>query len=155
MYVNQDLLQGRSFRLQIPHSSRLPASTSKTYLIQATDAGATTSGSMAYTVNDTDAMVGKRKVFDRAVDVALAIRQPPAVGRHDQHGAYAGPERRSGIGNSEGHNPSRHRIEAQVGTYERLTDHLAQLRVDEKEVNIRNSYQGKFTTAFVLECLKP
>ncbi|WP_081582716.1 DUF6471 domain-containing protein [Nitratireductor pacificus] len=39
-------------------------------------------------------------------------------------------------------------------TYAQLVEKLAQLGVDEKEVNIRNKLsRGKFTAAFFLQCL--
>lgn len=40
-------------------------------------------------------------------------------------------------------------------TYAQLVDRLAQLGVDEKEVNVRNKLsRGKFTAAFLLQCLE-
>ncbi|WP_048646375.1 DUF6471 domain-containing protein [Nitratireductor soli] len=40
-------------------------------------------------------------------------------------------------------------------TYAQLVDKLAQLGVDEKEVNIRNKLsRGKFTAAYLLQCLE-
>ncbi|MGV8938341.1 MAG: DUF6471 domain-containing protein [Allorhizobium sp.] len=40
-------------------------------------------------------------------------------------------------------------------TYAGLVDRLAQLGVDEKEVNVRNKLsRGKFTAAFLLQCLE-
>jgi hypothetical protein len=40
-------------------------------------------------------------------------------------------------------------------TYAQLTERLAAIGVDEKEVNIRNKLsRGKFTAAFLLQCLK-
>ncbi|WP_429924523.1 DUF6471 domain-containing protein [Agrobacterium vitis] len=40
-------------------------------------------------------------------------------------------------------------------TYAQLVEKLAQLGVDEKEVNIRNKLsRGKFTAAFLLQCLE-
>ena len=39
-------------------------------------------------------------------------------------------------------------------TYAQLVERLAQLGVDEKEVNVRNKLsRGKFTAAFLLQCL--
>lgn len=39
-------------------------------------------------------------------------------------------------------------------TYAGLVERLAQLGVDEKEVNVRNKLsRGKFTAAFLLQCL--
>jgi len=39
-------------------------------------------------------------------------------------------------------------------TYAGLVDALAQIGVDEKEVNVRNKLsRGKFTAAFLLQCL--
>lgn len=39
-------------------------------------------------------------------------------------------------------------------TYAQLVDKLAEIGVDEKEVNIRNKLsRGKFTAAFLLQCL--
>lgn len=39
-------------------------------------------------------------------------------------------------------------------TYAQLVERLAQLGVDEKEVNVRNKLsRGKFTAAFFLQCL--
>lgn len=39
-------------------------------------------------------------------------------------------------------------------TYSQLVDKLAEIGVDEKEVNIRNKLsRGKFTAAFFLQCL--
>lgn len=39
-------------------------------------------------------------------------------------------------------------------TYSQLIDLLAQIGVDEKEVNVRNKLsRGKFTAAFLLQCL--
>lgn len=39
-------------------------------------------------------------------------------------------------------------------TYAQLVDELARIDVDEKEVNIRNKLsRGKFTAAFLLQCL--
>jgi hypothetical protein len=39
-------------------------------------------------------------------------------------------------------------------TYAGLIERLAQLGVDEKEVNVRNKLsRGKFTAAFLLQCL--
>lgn len=39
-------------------------------------------------------------------------------------------------------------------TYSQLVEKLASIGVDEKEVNIRNKLsRGKFTAAFLLECL--
>lgn len=39
-------------------------------------------------------------------------------------------------------------------TYAQLVDKLAAIGVDEKEVNVRNKLsRGKFTAAFLLECL--
>ena len=39
-------------------------------------------------------------------------------------------------------------------TYAQLVDKLAEIGVDEKEVNIRNKLsRGKFTVAFLLQCL--
>ena len=39
-------------------------------------------------------------------------------------------------------------------TYALLVERLAQLGVDEKEVNVRNKLsRGKFTAAFLLQCL--
>ena len=40
-------------------------------------------------------------------------------------------------------------------TYAGLVERLAQLGVDEKEVNVRNKLsRGKFTAAFLLQCLE-
>lgn len=40
-------------------------------------------------------------------------------------------------------------------TYAQLVERLAQLGVDEKEVNVRNKLsRGKFTAAFLLQCLE-
>ena len=40
-------------------------------------------------------------------------------------------------------------------TYAQLVDRLAQLGVDEKEVNVRNKLsRGKFTAAYLLQCLE-
>lgn len=40
-------------------------------------------------------------------------------------------------------------------TYAQLVERLAQLGVDEKEVNIRNKLsRGKFTASFMLQCLE-
>jgi alpha-N-acetylglucosamine transferase len=40
-------------------------------------------------------------------------------------------------------------------TYAQLVEKLAQLGVDEKEVNVRNKLsRGKFTAAFLLQCLE-
>jgi hypothetical protein len=40
-------------------------------------------------------------------------------------------------------------------TYAQLVDRLAAIGVDEKEVNIRNKLsRGKFTAAFLLQCLR-
>lgn len=40
-------------------------------------------------------------------------------------------------------------------TYAQLVEKLAQIGVDEKEVNIRNKLsRGKFTAAFLLQCLE-
>ena len=40
-------------------------------------------------------------------------------------------------------------------TYAQLVDKLAEIGVDEKEVNIRNKLsRGKFTAAFLLQCLR-
>ncbi len=40
-------------------------------------------------------------------------------------------------------------------TYAGLVERLAQLGVDEKEVNVRNKLsRGKFTAAFFLQCLE-
>ncbi|THF55809.1 DUF6471 domain-containing protein [Ollibium composti] len=40
-------------------------------------------------------------------------------------------------------------------TYAHLVDKLAAIGVDEKEVNVRNKLsRGKFTAAFLLQCLK-
>lgn len=40
-------------------------------------------------------------------------------------------------------------------TYAQLVDKLAEIGVDEKEVNIRNKLsRGKFTAAFMLQCLE-
>ncbi len=40
-------------------------------------------------------------------------------------------------------------------TYAQLVERLAQLGVDEKEVNVRNKLsRGKFTAAFLLQCLR-
>ncbi|MEX0956969.1 MAG: DUF6471 domain-containing protein [Rhizobiaceae bacterium] len=39
-------------------------------------------------------------------------------------------------------------------TYSQLVDKLADMGVDEKEVNVRNKLsRGKFTAAFLLQCL--
>lgn len=39
-------------------------------------------------------------------------------------------------------------------TYAQLVERLAQLGVDEKEVNVRNKLsRGKFTAAYLLQCL--
>jgi 3-mercaptopyruvate sulfurtransferase SseA len=39
-------------------------------------------------------------------------------------------------------------------TYAQLVEKLAQLGVDEKEVNVRNKLsRGKFTAAYLLQCL--
>lgn len=39
-------------------------------------------------------------------------------------------------------------------TYSQLVEKLAQIGVDEKEVNIRNKLsRGKFTAAFLLQCM--
>lgn len=39
-------------------------------------------------------------------------------------------------------------------TYARLVEKLAEIGVDEKEVNVRNKLsRGKFTAAFFLQCL--
>lgn len=39
-------------------------------------------------------------------------------------------------------------------TYAQLVERLAEIGVDEKEVNIRNKLaRGKFTAAFLLQCL--
>lgn len=39
-------------------------------------------------------------------------------------------------------------------TYAQLVENLAEIGVDEKEVNIRNKLsRGKFTAAFLLQCL--
>ena len=39
-------------------------------------------------------------------------------------------------------------------TYSQLVERLAQIGVDEKEVNVRNKLsRGKFTAAFLLQCL--
>ena len=39
-------------------------------------------------------------------------------------------------------------------TYAQLVDKLAEVGVDEKEVNVRNKLsRGKFTAAFLLQCL--
>lgn len=39
-------------------------------------------------------------------------------------------------------------------TYAQLVEKLAELGVDEKEVNVRNKLsRGKFTAAFLLQCL--
>ncbi|OJU36119.1 MAG: hypothetical protein BGN94_24695 [Rhizobiales bacterium 68-8] len=39
-------------------------------------------------------------------------------------------------------------------TYAQLVDKLADIGVDEKEVNVRNKLsRGKFTAAFLLQCL--
>ena len=41
------------------------------------------------------------------------------------------------------------------GTYAQLAEKLAAIGVDEKEVNIRNKLsRGKFTAAFLLQCLR-
>lgn len=40
-------------------------------------------------------------------------------------------------------------------TYAGLVDRLAQIGVDEKEVNVRNKLsRGKFTAAFLLQCME-
>ncbi|MEM7529843.1 MAG: DUF6471 domain-containing protein [Pseudomonadota bacterium] len=40
-------------------------------------------------------------------------------------------------------------------TYAQLVDRLAQIGVEEKEVNIRNKLsRGKFSAAFMVQCLK-
>jgi hypothetical protein len=40
-------------------------------------------------------------------------------------------------------------------TYSQLVERLAQIGVDEKEVNVRNKLsRGKFTAAFLLQCLE-
>lgn len=40
-------------------------------------------------------------------------------------------------------------------TYAGLVERLAQLGVDEKEVNVRNKLsRGKFTAAFLIQCLE-
>lgn len=40
-------------------------------------------------------------------------------------------------------------------TYAQLVDKLAEIGVDEKEVNVRNKLsRGKFTAAFLLQCLE-
>jgi len=40
-------------------------------------------------------------------------------------------------------------------TYAQLVEKLAEIGVDEKEVNIRNKLsRGKFTAAFLLQCLR-
>lgn len=40
-------------------------------------------------------------------------------------------------------------------TYAQLVERLAAIGVDEKEVNVRNKLaRGKFTAAFMLQCLK-
>lgn len=40
-------------------------------------------------------------------------------------------------------------------TYAHLVDKLAAIGVDEKEVNVRNKLsRGKFTAAFLLQCLR-
>lgn len=40
-------------------------------------------------------------------------------------------------------------------TYSQLVEKLAELNVDEKEVNVRNKLsRGKFTAAFLIQCLK-
>ena len=40
-------------------------------------------------------------------------------------------------------------------TYSQLVERLSEIGVDEKEVNIRNKLsRGKFTAAFLLQCLK-
>jgi len=40
-------------------------------------------------------------------------------------------------------------------TYAQLVERLAQLGVDEKEVNVRNKLsRGKFTAAYFLQCLE-
>ncbi|PKP79022.1 MAG: hypothetical protein CVT81_00745 [Alphaproteobacteria bacterium HGW-Alphaproteobacteria-3] len=40
-------------------------------------------------------------------------------------------------------------------TYSQLVEKLAEIGVDEKEVNVRNKLsRGKFTAAFLLQCLE-
>lgn len=40
-------------------------------------------------------------------------------------------------------------------TYTQLVEKLAQIGVDEKEVNVRNKLsRGKFTAAFLLQCME-
>lgn len=40
-------------------------------------------------------------------------------------------------------------------TYAQLVERLAAMGIDEKEVNVRNKLsRGKFTAAFLLQCLK-
>lgn len=40
-------------------------------------------------------------------------------------------------------------------TYSQLVERLAEIGVDEKEVNVRNKLsRGKFTAAFLLQCLQ-
>lgn len=40
-------------------------------------------------------------------------------------------------------------------TYAQLVERLAEIGVDEKEVNVRNKLsRGKFTAAYLLQCLK-
>ena len=43
---------------------------------------------------------------------------------------------------------------AKIRSYSQLVEKLAEIGVDEKEVNIRNKLsRGKFTPAFLLQCL--
>ena len=49
---------------------------------------------------------------------------------------------------------TRHRNSRYIWPYSQLVEKLADIGVDEKEVNIRNKLsRGKFTAAFLLQCL--
>lgn len=46
-------------------------------------------------------------------------------------------------------------LKRQGVTYGQLTERLAEMGVDEKEVNIRNKLsRGKFTAVFLIQCLE-
>ena len=50
---------------------------------------------------------------------------------------------------------TRHRNSRYIWPYSQLVEKLAEIAVDEKEVNICNKLsRGKFTAAFLLQCLK-